>query len=291
MYYRSQLADLQKINLNLVEDLEKCNQKLIEKESLLSILNDELEYVKGERDENIFQLKSILKDFDLFTKIPVKTSPTHFSHAAYKRESITSIGTYSTTNTHLKGNQNNIVTPNLNDVSFEVDKLTKEKTSLENQLVLYKFKFAEQSSKIMEIEDEKESYKKKYENYFEKVKLKDEIIKNLISERDNLKYRKMGTLTAGSGGISLKSSENNIKHSENAITNNKIPTPSTKKKNRFDQENNYLNTDIDFTHDTGYINSTDQYLHTDKGPNSNSKNPSSKGFVKILKNIFIHDKK
>ena len=58
---------------------------------------------------------------------------------------------------------------------------------MENQLVAYKLLFAEKSSKLMDTEDNYGVLYKKVENLNEKCKVKDEIIKNLISERDSIR--------------------------------------------------------------------------------------------------------
>jgi len=69
----------------------------------------------------------------------------------------------------------------------ENEKLQKEKSAIENQLVIYKLKYAESSSSLMEAEDNRLILKKKNEDHLEKLKVKDEIIKNLVSERDNIR--------------------------------------------------------------------------------------------------------
>lgn len=75
----------------------------------------------------------------------------------------------------------------------ENDKLQKEKASMESQLVIYKLKYAESSSSFMEAEDNRIILKKKNEDLIEKLKMKDEIIKNLVGERDNIRETYLNT--------------------------------------------------------------------------------------------------
>lgn len=73
------------------------------------------------------------------------------------------------------------------NIQSENEKLQKEKAAMESQLVIYKLKYAESSSNLMEAEDNRLILKKKNEDILEKLKIKDEIIKNLVSERDNIR--------------------------------------------------------------------------------------------------------
>ena len=66
---------------------------------------------------------------------------------------------------------------------MEFEKLQKEKTLLENQLVACKLLYVESSSKLMDSEDSAGILNRKMENLNEKCKVKDEIIK--ISLRRN----------------------------------------------------------------------------------------------------------
>jgi len=58
---------------------------------------------------------------------------------------------------------------------------------MESQLVIYKLKYAESSSSLMESDDTKSILKKKNEDLMEKIKYKDEIIKSLVNERDSIR--------------------------------------------------------------------------------------------------------
>lgn len=73
------------------------------------------------------------------------------------------------------------------NLQSEIDKIQKEKSTLEGQLVIYKLKYAECSSSLMDSDDQRTLLKKKNEDLIEKIKVKDEIIKNLVSERDEIR--------------------------------------------------------------------------------------------------------
>jgi hypothetical protein len=73
------------------------------------------------------------------------------------------------------------------NLQSENEKLQKEKSAMESQLVIYKLKYAESSSSLMEAEDNRLILKKKNEDILEKLKVKDEIIKNIVNERDNIR--------------------------------------------------------------------------------------------------------
>jgi hypothetical protein len=200
------------------------------------------------------------------------------------------MGTFSTTNT------------NMNNLQIECDKIYKEKTNLENQLVVYKLKYAEQSSKIMELEDQKEMYKKRYESCSEKMKLKDDIIKSLIEERDSLKYssnknQKFGTVHKNiiNNGSSTDRNYNTNQSIMNTTKSN-YHSPERKFTRNFTKTkgNIYLNTYTDLTNTHNESNLNSNYMNTEcvgnfNVPVSGSKTPGR--FVNIIKNIFISDKK
>jgi hypothetical protein len=51
-------------------EMDTLHENLKTKEAKIESLTDELNFVKEERNENIFQVQSILKDFDLLAKAP-----------------------------------------------------------------------------------------------------------------------------------------------------------------------------------------------------------------------------
>jgi len=65
--------------------------------------------------------------------------------------------------------------------------LQKEQAALESQLVIYKLKYAETSSSLIEAEDNREILKQKNKDLMENLKMKDKIIKNLLGERDEIR--------------------------------------------------------------------------------------------------------
>ena len=67
----------------------------------------------------------------------------------------------------------------------EIDLLNKEKNAIESQLVIIKMKYAEISSSFEDIKDEKEDYKRKYEEANQKVLLKEDLIKKLMMQIEN----------------------------------------------------------------------------------------------------------
>jgi hypothetical protein len=99
----------------------------------------------------------------------------------------------------LKDNYSTISTfssINSNKVS-EFEKIKREKTKIEENLVKYKYKFAENSSRIMELEDLNSLLNNKIEELTKNIsfisdtlKIKEDIIKSLIEDRDNFKYKK-----------------------------------------------------------------------------------------------------
>lgn len=229
-----------------------------------------MEIIKSERDENIYQVKSILKDFDVYGNSMRHT---------VNRESIStiaSIGAFSSNNNTLP--TSNIISTNQSNQDHD-----KAQSALENQLVMYKLKYAELSSKVMELEDEKEVLRKRNDDSVEKIKLKDEIIKNLISERDSLKY----------GRSSIKNTISIPALNTKAMTR----SPETKNRGLQFDERIYMQTEVEEAN--GKCINQGYYLNTDRGGMSSnsavsgSKTPGAggKGFVKILKNIFISDKK
>ena len=121
---------------------------------------------------------------------------------------------------------------------MDMEKILKEKTLLENQLVAYKLLYAEKSSKLMDTEDNYGVLYKKVENLNEKILVKDDIIKNLIYERDTIRDNYLNsnsnvtnkndffnnyTLTQRPS-FDCVSNNNTISEIENNINNNKNST-------------------------------------------------------------------
>jgi hypothetical protein len=169
-------------------------------------------------------------------------------------------------------------------------------------------KYAENSSKIMELEDEKESLKKKVENSMEFLKTKDEIIKNLISERDILR----NSLGSSSNSFKLKRMASE-KIFTNHFTNEEPTIVNTSSRNKINESIYRCQTQESQIHKTFSSktpaenvspirkmvkNSSNAGLSTAESlynkhyevPSTLS-NKTPKSFVKIIKNIFISDKK
>jgi hypothetical protein len=51
-----------------MSQIESQKNELLDKDDEISNLKEELNYVKEERNDNIFQVKTILNDFDLYNK-------------------------------------------------------------------------------------------------------------------------------------------------------------------------------------------------------------------------------
>lgn len=110
----------------------------------------------------------------------------------------------------------------------ECDRLTKENIALENQLVSFKLKFAENSSKIMELEDQLSSIKRKLDLANDKHKTKDDIIKSLIQERDALrneviKYQDRSSIDNITTEFKMVTYFNNPKVTHKSSSNNNLP--------------------------------------------------------------------
>jgi hypothetical protein len=97
---------------------------------------------------------------------------------------------------------------------------------LENQLVNYKLLFAEKSSKLIDTEDYNEIIIKKYENLKEKILVKDDIIKNLILERDSYRQSFLNLRNLGTNNINCSQTQrpyfdsvNNNYNNPNTVSN------------------------------------------------------------------------
>jgi hypothetical protein len=185
---------------------------------------------------------------------------------------MSSVGTNSTTNS------------NNQQIQIEFDKLQKEKVGLENQLVMYKFKYAEQSSKIIELEDEREMFKKKYEASSEKMRIKEEIIKSLIQERDSLRVPSLNTKRINHHKIPNAPLSHRGSNNFHGQINRSPERSETQSNHPIHLETEIISNDFI---NTSNINSS--HLHTEYNAPSGSKTPG--GFVKIFKNIFSSDKK
>lgn len=184
------------------------------------------------------------------------------------------MNTISTATTNVNNNNNQQAT-------YEFEKLQKEKASLESHLVAYKLKYAENSSKILELEDEKDNLNKKIDGLNDRMKNKEDIIKNLINERDSLKYHNINLTKKNSNSERLNIDSHRLKSMKSIYSTVHSPerdNPNiTFKHSKTKTENNmYISTDASSN------------IHIDH-PN-NAKTPKS-GFVKIIKNIFTSDKK
>ncbi len=191
------------------------------------------------------------------------------------RESMSSVGTISTTNSNSQ-----------QQIQFEFEKLQKEKAGLESQLVMYKFKYAEQSSKIIELEDDRDLFKKKYETCADKMRIKEEIIKSLIHERDSLRapnqvrsrnvHHKIPTGQLSQRGTNICQTQ----------THSNILRSPERRPNNLDTESVISGEMVNTT--MIYTNKLQTDCNTTMTP-SGSKTPG--GFAKIFKNIFSSDKK
>jgi hypothetical protein len=182
------------ISNNLVLENKCLKEKLLKQNQDITCLQDQLKFARNERDENICKLQNFLKDFDFFNSTPGSVSygniempisgktlnPSSYNNIKHypNQHSISTVYSQSTNNTNT---------------SEMIEKLSKENLQLESKLVMYKLKFAEQSSKLLGYEENYLLLKKKIDTLNETLKMKEEIIKNIISERDNLKYPQNNT--------------------------------------------------------------------------------------------------
>ncbi len=162
-------------------------------------------------------------------------------------------------------------------MNLEIEKLQKEKVGLENQLVMYKFKYAEQSSKILEIEDERDAFRKKFETLSDKIRIKEEIIKSLINERDSLRQPTSHTRPKAF----IRQNTEKVFKGSYASANH---SPERTERNRTNKEI-YMQTDV--LSNNGELK-TDRNISTTTNMEG-GKTPS--GFAKIFKNIFSSEKK
>jgi len=161
-----------------------------DKDDIIKNLNTNLEYVKNERDEKIVQMKKIIHQMDNFESKsnPVK-QPTNNTHGSKtpeyikefkdikdikeftskrirsNKDSLFSIISFSTAVSGEKGPNNSPGTSSFeekqNEIQIKIEKLQSQKVFLENDLVHYKLKYAEYSSKIMDLEDSLDIAKEK----------------------------------------------------------------------------------------------------------------------------------
>lgn len=161
-------------------------------------------------------------------------------------------------------------------MNLELEKLQKEKVGLENQLVMYKFKYAEQSSKILEIEDERDAFRKKFESLSDKIRIKEEIIKSLINERDSLRQHTSHTRPKAF----IRQNTEKVFKGNYASANH---SPERTERNRTNKEI-YMQTDVQSNMDLKTDRNSQTTTNMEGG-----KTPS--GFAKIFKNIFSSEKK
>jgi hypothetical protein len=174
----------------------------------------------------------------------------------------------------------------------DFDKVHIEKANIENQLVMYKLKYAEQSSKVIELEDDRENLQKKNETLSEKVKVKDDIIKSLINERDSIKYRQSsGCNTIKLNGyMTERANESMIKTQQQWSACNS-PERKDHKLDRSEISDNKMTVSAKKAKNNLIINTEqNERVNVNMGIHPGTSKNSS-GFVKILKNIFISDKK
>ena len=72
---RQRLADLETFHLRMREEIDLQKSELNEKNEEISKLKEELSLVRVERNENIFQVQSMLKDYDLYSKNVTSFNP------------------------------------------------------------------------------------------------------------------------------------------------------------------------------------------------------------------------
>jgi hypothetical protein len=63
------MKDKDKLCEFLFKEIYNLKNEIKNKDINIEDLTDQLEYVKNERNENIFQVQNILKDIDLFNKL------------------------------------------------------------------------------------------------------------------------------------------------------------------------------------------------------------------------------
>lgn len=278
---KTQIISKDNLQNKVLKELESFKELLKEKDVEIYNLKEQLEYIRNQHhNENMYQMKSLFKDFEFFNKFNgVNTQKQASKVNKYynfnlpqpnhvNRESISSVATMSTTTTNIN--------PNL---TYDYEKLQRDKANLEAQLVTYKLKYAENSSKIFELDDEKENLKKKMADLNEKLTNREEIIKNLINERDSLKYSNFNLARK-----SIKTDRGNLDYGKYTTSS----TPQSPERNYMLKKSN-SKANIENLYIQTEFNNPYNYLNTDVSPSPRNKTPNS--FVKILKNIFVSDNK
>lgn len=196
-----------------------------------------------------------------------------------------------------------------------MEKLQKEKFSLENHLVNFKLKYAEISSSFMEADDERVMLRKKNEDFYEKLKVKDEIIKNLLSDRDNIRnaYLSSSNINKNETFQNSNMNINNVSLTQRSIcenvgnrtSSNDVNKPNMQKINKDKMSKKFNNLFID-NNDKSILSKNSQQLgnvkalfdldknylaEQEKIAVVNSKKKPSTGFMGSLKNIFSSEKK
>jgi hypothetical protein len=159
-------------------------------------------------------------------------------------------------------------------MTIEYDKIKSEKTEMEESLVFYKFRYAEESSKRMDIEDKLSALtyelKKTEKNLIaanEALKYKDDIIDQLIKQKEDLN-KKCRTK----------------KHTYSVVINNNIA----------ELDNKSIANDSSFCSEAKYKSPISTRIKPDNTPNTSRLNPyedtspvnKKKGISGFMKNLF-----
>ncbi len=170
---------------HLTSEVMKAKLGLEQRDAEIVKLTTNLKFIKAERDEKIVEVNNFIakmENFETKTFLPIKnkigtSTPEVMDftnhHVRINKDSLFSLHTY-TTGTGSAPNENNnkfslaekIFEEKQCEIQGKIDNLQKQKTSLENDLVHFKLKYAENSARIMDLEDDFMSMKNKNEVKF-----------------------------------------------------------------------------------------------------------------------------
>ena len=172
------------------DEIKSATKVIKEKNEIIFDLNKQIEYIKNERDDKIVQMKSIItqmENFEACTSPLKKPTQNPYNSQQNPHNSYTPPTLENNFNTHI--NKNSLFSIKTKSTAMSADKtgnisllrtfeekhseiqekienLQNQKINLENELVIFKLKYAENSAKIMELEDRVDSLKEKGEVYY-----------------------------------------------------------------------------------------------------------------------------
>lgn len=68
MNYRNKISSIESINNTLLGEINSLQKQSSEKDDEITALKEEINHIRLEKSDSIYQVKSILKDFDIFSK-------------------------------------------------------------------------------------------------------------------------------------------------------------------------------------------------------------------------------